>query len=186
MKALNQKCKSPVVINMVQTDWNEALTKPSNMISTAALILGAWIILLSLINIFAGGAGQAGNKVAWIGFIGTTFDIGGEAFVPYDDGFILDDAIFAVLGLIMIAAGLRNNEVFNWVSNIQNSDFVNNLIKGNNGKEIISSWLTVIGVAFYIIWSMQNDTWVDPGVYSIMIAMVAFGIALNINSKVEN
>ena len=182
MKALNQKGKSSVVINMVQTDWNEALTKPSNMISTAALMVGAWIILLSLINIFGGGAGQAGNKVAWIGFIG----FGGEAFVPYDDGFILDDAIFAILGLIMIATGLRNTDVFNWISNIQKSDFANNLIKGNTGKEIISSWLTVIGISFYLIWSIQNDTWVDPGVYSVMIAMVAFGIALNINSKVEN
>lgn len=182
MKALNQKGKSPVVINMVQTDWKEALTKPSNMISTAALMLGVWIILLSLVNIFGGGAGQAGNKVAWIGFIG----IGGEAFVPYDDGFILDDAIFAILGIIMIATGMRNQDVFNWISNIQNSDFTNNLIKGNNGKEIVSSWLTVIGIVFYIVWSIQNDTWVDPGVYSVMIAMVAFGIALNINSKVEN
>ena len=113
---------------MVQTDWKEALTKPSNMISTAALMLGMWIILLSLVNIFGGGAGQAGNKVAWIGFIG----IGGEAFVPYDDGFIVDDAIFAILGIIMIATGIRNQDVFNWISNIQNSDFANNLIKGNN------------------------------------------------------
>ena len=93
MKALNQKGKSPVVIHMVQTEWNEALTKPSSMISTTALMLGTWIILLSLINMFGGGAGQAGNKVAWIGFIG----ISGDAFVPYDDGLILDDAIFAVL-----------------------------------------------------------------------------------------
>ena len=185
MKALNQKGKSLVVINMVQTDWNEALTKPSNMISTAALMLGAWIILLSLINIFGGGAGQAGNKVAWIEFFGTSFGIGGEAFVPYEDGFILDDAIFAVLGLIMITTSLRNADVLNWVSNIKNSDFTNNLIKGNSGKEIISSWLVVVGISFYIIWSVQNDTWVDPGVYSVMIAMVAFGIALNINSKVD-
>ena len=65
-------------------------------------------------------------------------------------------------------------------------DMVNNLISGKNGKEIISSWLVVIGVSFYIIWSIQNDTWVDPGVYSVMISMVAFGIALNINSRVEN
>ena len=86
----------------------------------------------------------------------------------------------------MIATGLRNADVFHWISNIQKSDFTNNLIKGNTGKEIISSWLTVIGILFYIIWSIQNDTWVDPGVYSVMIAMVAFGIALNINSKVEN
>ena len=62
----------------------------------------------------------------------------------------------------------------------------NSLIKGSNGKEIIANWLVVIGISFYLIWSIQNDTWVDPGVYSVMISMVAFGIALNINSKVEN
>ena len=106
MKALNQKGKSPVVIHMVQTEWNEALTKPSSMISTTALMLGTWIILLSLINMFGGGAGQAGNKVAWIGFIG----ISGDAFVPYDDGLILDDAIFAVLGLVLFILGLRQVE----------------------------------------------------------------------------
>ena len=182
MKALNQKGKSPVVINMVQTDWNEALIKPSNMISTAALMLGTWIILLSLINMFGGGAGQAGNKVAWIGFIG----LGGDAFVPYEDGFILDDVIFAVTGLMLFVTGLRNADVANWIEKNKGMDMVNNLISGKNGKEIISSWLVVIGVSFYIIWSIQNDTWVDPGVYSVMISMVAFGIALNINSRVEN
>ena len=182
MKALNQKGKSPVVINMVQTDWNEALIKPSNMISTAALMLGTWIILLSLINMFGGGAGQAGNKVAWIGFIG----LGGDAFVPYEDGFILDDVIFAVIGLMLFIAGLRNADVANWIENNKGMDMINNLISGKNGKEIFSNWLVVIGVSFYIIWSIQNDTWVDPGVYSVMISMVAFGIALNINSRVEN
>ena len=182
MKALNQKGKSPVVIHMVQTEWNEALTKPSSMISTTALMLGTWIILLSLINMFGGGAGQAGNKVAWIGFIG----ISGDAFVPYDDGLILDDAIFAVLGLVLFILGLRNIDVANWIENNKGMDMFNSLIKGNNGKEIIANWLVVIGISFYLIWSIQNDTWVDPGVYSVMISMVAFGIALNINSKVEN
>jgi len=167
---------------MAQTDWNEALTKPSNMISTAALMLGSWIILLSLINMFGGGAGQSGNKVAWIGFIG----MGGDAFVPYDDGFILDDAIFAIAGLILFFTGIRNNDVLSWIKNNKGMDILNNLISGKNGKEIVSSWLVVIGISFYIIWSIQNNTWVDPGVYSVMISMVAFGIALNINSKVEN
>ena len=152
------------------------------MISTAALMLGSWIILLSLINMFGGGAGQAGNKVAWIGFIG----MGGDAFVPYDDGFILDDAIFAVFGLILFFTGIRNNDVADWIKTNKGMDILNNLISGKNGKEIISSWLVVIGISFYIIWSIQNNTWVDPGVYSVMISMVAFGIALNINSKVEN
>ena len=182
MKALNQKCKSPVVINMVQDDWNEALTKPSSMISTAALMLGSWIVLLSIVNMFGGGAGQAGDKVAWIGFFG----FGGDAFVPYGDGFLLDDAIFVILGIALVGMGLRNSDVKNWVLNFSKSDFMNNLIRGNNSKEIFSSWLVLIGVLFYIIWSIQYGGWVDPGVYSVMISMVAFGVALGINSKVEN
>ena len=182
MKALNQKCKSRVVINMVQDDWNKALTKPSSMISTAALMLGSWIVLLSIVNMFGGGAGQAGDKVAWIGFLG----LGGDAFVPYDDGFLLDDVIFIILGIAFIGLGLRNSDVKNWVFNFSKSDFMINLIRGSNGKEIISSWLVMVGVLFYITWSIQYGGWVDPGVYSVMISMVAFGVALGIDSKVEN
>ena len=103
MKALNQKCKSPVVINMVQDDWNEALTKPSSMISTAALMLGSWIVLLSIVNMFGGGRSSR-DKVAWIGFFG----FGGDAFVPGVMVFS-DDAIFVILGIALVGMGLRNS-----------------------------------------------------------------------------
>ncbi len=166
---------------MAQTDWNEALTKPSNMISTMSLMLGTWIIVLSLVNVVGGGAGQAGNKVAWIGFIG----IGGDAFVPYEDGFLIDDLLFGVTGLVLFALGLRNKDVSSWIEDNKGMNMINNLITGNS-KEIFSNLLVLFGVIFYIIWSIQNNTWVDPGVYSVMISMVAFGVALNINSKVEN
>ena len=62
---------------------------------------------------------------------------------------------------------------------------MNNLIRAEGVKQMISSWLVVIGVLFYIVWSVQNNTWVDPGVYSVMISLVAFGFALNISTKSE-
>ena len=196
MKPLNQKGRSPTVINMTQTDWNEALTKPSSMVSTAAVMLGFWVIILSIVNIFEG-AYSPGYKVTWLGFLGFS----GEAFAANDTGFVIDDAVFAIFGVILIGAGdygmkkantqvdagedVSSRGVISWILDLPNSDFVKNTIKADNMKEMISSWLVIIGILFYIVWSIKHTTWVDPGVYSVMISFVAFGLALNINSKVE-
>ena len=196
MKALNQKGRSPIVIYMAQTDWNEALTKPSSMISIAALLLGLWVIILSIVNIIEG-AYSPGYKVTWLSFLGFTE---GANFVANDTGFIIDDAVFAIFGIILIGAGdygmKKANTLVNggnessegaisWILGLPNSYFMNNLIRGEGVKQTMSSWLVGIGILFYIVWSIQNNTWVDPGVYSVMISLVAFGFALNISSKAE-
>lgn len=196
MKALNQKGGSPIVIYMAQTDWNEALTKPSSMISITALLLGLWVIILSIVNIVEG-AYSPGYKVTWLSFLGFTE---GANFVANDTGFIIDDAVFAIFGIILIGAGdygmKKANTLVNggnessegaisWILGLPNSYFMNNLIRGEGVKQTMSSWLVVIGILFYIVWSIQNNTWVDPGVYSVMISLVAFGFALNISSKAE-
>jgi len=196
MKALNQKGRSPIVIYMAQTDWNEALTKPSSMISITALLLGLWVIILSIVNIVEG-AYSPGYKVTWLSFLGFTE---GANFVANDTGFIIDDAVFAIFGIILIGAGdygmKKANTLVNggnessegaisWILGLPNSYFMNNLIRGEGVKQTMSSWLVVIGILFYIVWSIQNNTWVDPGVYSVMISLVAFGFALNISSKAE-
>ncbi len=197
MKALNQKGRSPIVIYMAQTDWNEALTKPSSMISIAALLLGLWVIILSIVNLIEG-AYSPGYKVTWLSFLGFTE---GANFAANDTGFVIDDAVFAIFGIILIGAGDygmkkantlvddRGNEssegAISWILGLPNSYFMNNLIRGEGAKQTMSSWLVVIGVLFYIVWSIQNNTWVDPGVYSVMISFVAFGFALNISSKAE-
>ncbi|MDB3855317.1 hypothetical protein OAV46_00715 [Euryarchaeota archaeon] len=181
---------------MAQTDWNEALTKPSSMISITALLLGLWVIILSIVNIVEG-AYSPGYKVTWLSFLGFTE---GANFVANDTGFIIDDAVFAIFGIILIGAGdygmKKANTLVNggnessegaisWILGLPNSYFMNNLIRGEGVKQTMSSWLVVIGILFYIVWSIQNNTWVDPGVYSVMISLVAFGFALNISSKAE-
>ena len=42
-----------------------------------------------------------------------------------------------------------------------------------------ASWMIVVGSAYYLIWSSLESTWVDPGVYSVMISFVMVGIGLN-------
>jgi len=189
MKALNRKGRSPIVIDMVQADWNEALNRPSSTISIVALMLGVWVILLSIVNLVEG-AYSPGFKVSWIGFLG----FGGETFTANDSGVdLLNDGIFTLLGLSLIAGGdygmkkaSPNSEgAISFITGLPNSNFANNLIKGEKGIDIISSWLIVIGILFYLIWSIQNNTWVDPGVYSVMISMVAFGFALGMSSNAE-
>ena len=189
MKALNQKGRSPIVINMVQTDWNEALTRPSSTVSTAALMLGSWVILLSIVNLLEG-AYSPGYKVTWIGFLG----LGGDAFASNDTGLVMDDVIFAIFGLLLIGAGdyglkkvnTDSEGAISWFIGLPKSDFMNNLIKGEKMIDVVSSWLVVIGILFYVVWSIQYNTWVDPGVYSVMVSMVAFGFALHIWALAEN
>lgn len=73
-----------------------------------------------------------------------------------------------------------------FITGLPSSNFANNLVKGEKITDIISSWLVVIGILFYLIWSMQNNTWVDPGVYAVTISMVALGLALGMDSDNEN
>ena len=189
MKALNRKGRSPIVIDMVQTDWNEALNRPSSTISIFALMLGVWVILLSIINIVEG-AYSPGYKVSWIGFLG----IDGDASVLHEGiEFALDDILFILFGVLLIAGGdygmkkasSDSEGAMAFITGLPKNNFTKNLHQGERAIDMISSWLVVIGILFYIIWSVQNNTWVDPGVYAVMISMVAFGFALSLNSKTE-
>ena len=39
--------------------------------------------------------------------------------------------------------------------------------------------MIVSGTAYYLLWSSLESTWVDPGVYSVMISLVMVGVGLN-------
>lgn len=60
---------------------------------------------------------------------------------------------------------------------------------GINLKKILVSWLSfhaayrifglvliIMGLSFYIGWSILYDTWTDPGLYSVTVILVVFGI----------
>ena len=53
-------------------------------------------------------------------------------------------------------------------------------------KKMASSWLVALGVLFYTIWSVTESTWVDPGVYSVAIVLVSFGVGIGILSESES
>jgi hypothetical protein len=41
---------------------------------------------------------------------------------------------------------------------------------------IISILFILIGILFYVSWSILYDTWGDPGLYSFVVPMIVFGI----------
>ncbi len=63
---------------------------------------------------------------------------------------------------------------------------------GNNSinwKRALVSWLSfnaayrifglaliILGLSFYVGWSILYNTWIDPGLYSVTVILVVFGI----------
>ena len=89
-------------MTMQGADWEESLSRPSQTMSTLAMVLGAWVILLTIVNIVIG-AYSPGFKVMWIGFISGD---SAASNVPHDGaGVVLDDMVFALLGMALLALG---------------------------------------------------------------------------------
>ena len=171
---------------MVQTDWKDALTRPSCTASTAALLIGSWVVLLTIINVVQG-AYSPDHKVLWFGFLT------GGVSNSTDMAFVLDDAFFGIIGAALMAVGCRglnnshDDDAVTGISGFFQSAFIGDLFSSANGViNTIASWLVIIGIGFYFYWSVINTTWVDPGVYSVMIVFVTFGFGLRVMAKAEN
>ena len=46
--------------------------------------------------------------------------------------------------------------------------------------------MMLLGIVYYFGWSLRETTWVDPGVYSVMIALVSVGLGLHWIRDAEN
>ena len=159
--------------------WMTALLRPSITLSSGAFFLGCWMMLLTIINISIG-AYSEDAKVLWIGFF-----TNGDPYSTSQD-FVVDDAIFAILSAIVMASGIyginstKEDGLIGWAKDLPNDRIVTSLYSGDGGViRIIASWMVFVGLTFYTIWSLMNTTWVAPGVYSVMIALVSLGIGLH-------
>ena len=101
--------------------------------------------------------------------------------------FVIDDGIFLLLGGVLILIGYMginssNEGGFNkWAVEIPKSTIFRSLLSSEKGlTRSIGSWMLFFGIVFYVIWSFCYNTWVDPGVYSISISLIAFGLGLHL------
>ena len=170
-------------MTMQGAGWNESLSRPSQTMSSLALVLGAWVLLLTVVNITIG-AYSPGFKVMWIGFISGDAAVSN---VPHDgSSIVVDDMVFALLGVVLMALGSMGMKkcfdggVMEWLRGLSSGPVFSSLLTSENGiKRTMGSWMIVIGVLFYLSWSSMYNTWVGPGVYSVMVVLVSFGVGIH-------
>ncbi|HJM24053.1 MAG TPA: hypothetical protein QF821_00190 [Candidatus Thalassarchaeaceae archaeon] len=163
-------------------EWVGALMRPSITLSAGSFIVGVWMAFLTIINILFG-AYSNGRKVNWIDFIGN----GEITNSAHEIGITIpDDLVFGLLSSVLIAAGVkgisaaREDDFMGWVSSLHKERMVASLSSTQSGLvRTVASWMVFSGVGYYLIWSSMESTWVDPGVYSVMISFVALGIGIH-------
>lgn len=160
-------------------EWMGSLTRPSSTLSAGSFIVGFWMAFLTIINIIFG-AYSDGRKVNWIDFIGN----GKVTNSTHEIGLTFpDDLAFGLLSSVLIAAGVmgmgaaREDGFVGWISSLSEDRMITSLFSTQNGLgRTLASWMILSGTGYYLIWSSLESTWVDPGVYSVMISFVALGI----------
>ena len=51
------------------------------------------------------------------------------------------------------------------------------------GQRTMAAWCLLLGLVFYLYFGFANKGWIDVGVYSVTIALMAAGVALNHASR---
>ena len=86
---------------MSESEWMSSLMRPSKTLSAALALLGTWIVFLTIVNLVIG-AYSEGKKVLWIDFFSGARDPS-----TTEMAFVMDDALFGLVGLLLIGLGAR-------------------------------------------------------------------------------
>ena len=173
-------------VTMSESTWMESLTRPSKTLSASAVLLGAWLALLTIVNLTQG-AYSEGRKVLWMKFL-----TGVKNSSTTDMSFVADDAIFGALSVAILAAGVlglnktHEGGFASWMSGLPTCIMTRLLVFDGGFNKLASSWLVALGVLFYLIWSVNESTWVDPGVYSVAVVLISFGVGIGVLSESES
>ena len=166
-------------------EWKASLFRPSMTLSRILLILGTWGLFLNIVNLTTGA--YSGKKALWSGFF-----FSGASNTNSTD-LVLDDLVFLVvslsfcyLGLIGMRNALGDGNGLLELLSLDAASFTNNLFSLKDGYlPTLGSWLIVSGIIFYLSWSIFNETWLDPGVYSVVITLISFGYGILIFAGYE-
>jgi|TARA_B100000959_G_scaffold24977_3_gene24151 hypothetical protein len=165
-----------------EQEWMGSLMRPSSTLSAGSFIVGVWMAFLTLVNIVFG-AYSSGRRVNWIDFLTN----GDETNSVHEIALSFpDDILFVMLSSLLIAAGVmgmgsaREDGFRGWLTGLPRDRVFTSLFSTKEGLgRTFSSWMIVSGAAYYLLWSTLESTWVDPGVYSVMISFVMVGVGLN-------
>lgn len=115
------------------------------------------------------------------------------AFETAKDGFqfsVLGDSLFIAICCGLIAMGLnqinRSQGAGEWVRGLIINDTWPALADPNvgGGSRTLAAWCLLLSFVFYFWFGINHTGWTDVGVYSVTIALLASGYALNHLSRV--
>jgi hypothetical protein len=157
--------------------------------ASASVFIGAWGLLLAALNMYS--MAHPTQHISWGGLL--TFETTNPAFTEAKTGFYfapLGDTVFIVASAALIVFGTRNisakGDLQGWFKGLIMNDTwpaLNDPSVGG-GQRTAAAWLLLIGFVFYFWYGIQYSGWIDVGVYSVTIALVASGFALNHASRV--
>ena len=183
------KCSSPVGVSMSDDASGQVMDGNVPVYASAMVFLGVWGLVLVALNMFS--MAHPTYHVSWGGLL--TFEATNAAFGDAKDGFhfeVLGDTIFIAACLGLIAFGARtvnqNGSMADWVKGLLINDTwpaLNDPSLGG-GQRTMAAWCLLLGLAFYLYFGISHSGWVDVGVYSVFIALMASGFALNHASRV--
>ncbi len=167
----------------------DMLMKPSNTLANWYFWVGLLGLMLAVLNLM--GMIHPTYRVSWGGLL--TFEYTNAAFGDKDDAaaFVAGDAIFIALvgGMTFLGAKTLIGEdgAGNWVKSMVTNDWYNDLLDFEGGwNRALGTWSILASMVFYFYWGVMHLAWIDPGVYSIAIALMGLGLVLRMLSTVED
>lgn len=183
-----------VAVNMSETEsvsqsgLMNSIMNPSMGLAKFYFGIGLWGLVLAILNLM--GMVHPTQKVSWAGML--TINWTNNAFHPLTEnpGFVASDAVFilicgGIFALAMKKFSASEGGVAGFFQSMIKNDLWPSLVSLGEGgmQRTAGAWCILIGLMFYISWGIQFTTWIDPGVYAVSIALLAFGFALDYASK---
>ena len=174
--------------NTDERGFLDLISNPSIGLSKWYIAIGAWGLVLAVLNIL--GEIHPSYRVSWGGLL--TFELLADAFGDKDTAatFVAGDAVFMLICGLLVSLGLKSINESNegGLAGFLQSMVINDtwpaLVGGEGGMmRSAGAWCLLLGFGFYIAYSAVYDAWIDLGVYSVSITLVAFGFALNAASR---
>jgi len=174
--------------NTDERGFLDLISNPSIGLSKWYIAIGAWGLVLAVLNIL--GQIHPSYRVSWGGLL--TFELLADAFGDKDTAatFVAGDAVFMLACGLLVALGLKSINESNegGLASFFQSMVINDtwpaLVGGEGGMmRSAGAWCLLLGFGFYIAYSAMYEAWIDLGVYSVSITLVAFGFALNAASR---
>ena len=161
----------------------QMIVNPSRTLSNWFIGLGALGIFLAILNLL--GEIHPNYRVSWAGVL--TFELTNNAFEDMStaSSFVVSDIVFIALCGLFAGLGLKTisgqeGGLGTWFKSIFVNQTWMSLADPDLGGwyKTVGAWCLLLGVINYLYFGICATGWIDPGVYSVTIGLMAFGFAL--------